>query len=222
MGKWMDDHEKLEHWLQGSAAYEDGDYQTALEFLIPIAGDEDDEYEEDGLVIAQLAIAEIYMEGLGVQADSCKAMRWYKKALKGEDASAEFMVGDAYLNGSDGLEKNLASAHSLITKSACRNYQPAQFSLSCIWRDGMIGAPHDIVHAYVWMKMASRPGDGIMGSSENLCGMQLTNWLPRELIDYSLCLDELQKLASTMTNEQIDKGEMWVRRWEVELLLVDT
>ena len=168
----MTEHERLSDWLAGSAAFENGDFQKALSLLLPLA--------EDGLLVAQAAVAQIYMEGLGVSPDPAEAMKWYVKAARRGDASAEFMVGDAHLSGPDGLDKDIEEGVCLLERSANKAYQPAQFTLSCLYQDG-VGRSQNLIQAYMWMRLASLEGSPIPGSTEELDGMQLINWFPPKI-----------------------------------------
>jgi len=203
----MTEHERLSDWLAGSAAFENGDFQKALSLLLPLA--------EDGLLVAQAAVAQIYMEGLGVPPDPAAAMKWYVKAARRGDTSAEFMVGDALLSGSDGLDKNIEEGVCLLERSANKAYQPAQFTLSCLYRDGL-GRSQDLIKAYKWMRLASLDGPPIPGSTEELGGMRLINWLPRDVIGQDLCQSGLRELAARVTDEQISDAERLAEGWDQE------
>ena len=70
------------------AAYEAGEYETALEILIPLA--------EAGDAKAQNSLGFMYNEGLGVSQDYAEAVKWYGKAAEQGDANAQYNLGDKY------------------------------------------------------------------------------------------------------------------------------
>ncbi len=57
---------------EGVAAYERGDYVTALHEFRPLA--------EQGLAVAQFALGAMYAEGQGVPQDYAAAVKWYRLA----------------------------------------------------------------------------------------------------------------------------------------------
>jgi len=71
------------------AAYERGDYATALEEWLPLA--------EGGNAIAQHNLGEIYLRGKGVPQDEVEALKWYHVAAEQGDAEAQFALGSYYL-----------------------------------------------------------------------------------------------------------------------------
>lgn len=93
----------------GLAAYDAGDYAAALEAWLPLA--------EAGDVEAQLSVAGLYGEGLGVGADASRAAHWYRKAAEQGDPVAQLNLGDLYYRA-EGVERDLAQAYFWLTLSA--------------------------------------------------------------------------------------------------------
>ena len=65
----------------GVAAYDQGQYATALSLWLPLA--------EQGNVAAQYNVAVLYEKGLGVAQDYVAAARWYAKAAAQGDPEAQ-------------------------------------------------------------------------------------------------------------------------------------
>ncbi|MGN0339577.1 MAG: tetratricopeptide repeat protein [Lachnospira sp.] len=66
---------------------------------------------------AQMAIAFLYMSGMGVEKDYAKAMEWYEKAANLGHYVAMQNIGDMFFKGK-GVEKNYAKAFEWYEKSA--------------------------------------------------------------------------------------------------------
>ena len=60
-------------FMEGLAAYDAGDYRTALEEWRTLA--------ETGDAEAQTALAGLYLDGLGTAVDAAAALRWYRRAV---------------------------------------------------------------------------------------------------------------------------------------------
>lgn len=78
-------------FAEGLAAYDAGDYRTSFEAWQPLA--------EAGDVEAQVALAGLYLGGLGVAADAGQALGWYRRAAAAGDAIAQLNLGDLHLRG---------------------------------------------------------------------------------------------------------------------------
>jgi len=94
-------------WNEGIAAYQSGDYVTALEFIQPLA--------IKGHVAAQLKLGLMYKNGMfdygrGVVKDEAEAVSWYHKAA--EQGLVEAQYKWAYFYAERG--ENLDEAEKLI------------------------------------------------------------------------------------------------------------
>jgi TPR repeat protein len=76
---------------KGVAAYESGDYATALRELRPLA--------EQGHANAQFHMGVTYAEGVGVPKDYKTAMKWFTLAAEQGNASAQVSLGFMYRKG---------------------------------------------------------------------------------------------------------------------------
>ena len=75
----------------GLAAFERGDYETALQLLRPLA--------EQGHAKAQFNLSGMYDNGQGVAQDYAEAVKWYRKAADQGYASAQLNLGLMYESG---------------------------------------------------------------------------------------------------------------------------
>ncbi len=64
----------------GGAAYDHGDYATALEEWLPLT--------EQGDAAAQISLGVMYEYGEGVTQDYAEAMKWYRLAAEQGDSNA--------------------------------------------------------------------------------------------------------------------------------------
>ena len=86
----------------GAAAYQRGDYATALQILRPSA--------DQGDATAQNSIGWMYANGKGVPQDYAQALVWYRKAAEQGDVRAQFGLGLVYANG-HGVPQDYVRAH---------------------------------------------------------------------------------------------------------------
>ncbi len=76
---------------KGYAAYDSGDFATALREWRPLA--------EKGDYRAQYNLGGMYVNGLGVPQDYKTAVKWYTLAAEQGDASAQHSLGSMYRYG---------------------------------------------------------------------------------------------------------------------------
>jgi len=81
------------------AAYEKGDYKTAMRLLKPLA--------EQGFALAQFNLGFMYESGHGVPEDDKQAVKWYRLAAEQGYASAQSNLGVMYGNGNGVPEDNV-------------------------------------------------------------------------------------------------------------------
>ena len=94
---------------QGVAAYDQGQYATALSLWLPLA--------EQGNVAAQYSVAVLYEKGLGVTQDYAAAGRWYAKAAGQGDPEAQYNIGLLYESGF-GVARSPADAQKWFALAA--------------------------------------------------------------------------------------------------------
>lgn len=93
----------------GLAAYDAGDYQTAVAQWRPLA--------EAGDAEAQVALAGLYQDGLGVTRSLGSAIDWYRKAAAAGHPVAQLNLGDLYARGA-GVPTDLVEAYVWLRLAA--------------------------------------------------------------------------------------------------------
>lgn len=78
-------------FADGLAAYDAGDYAVAVEEWLPLA--------RLGQTDAQLAIADLYLSGTGLQRSPAQAIAWFRRAAEQGDVIAQLNLGDFYRRG---------------------------------------------------------------------------------------------------------------------------
>ena len=86
----------------GLAAFERGDYATALREWLPLA--------EQGDVSAQYFLGVMYTYGRGVPQNDAEAVKWYRKAAEQGFAQAQYNLGVMYYFG-EGVSVNSIKAY---------------------------------------------------------------------------------------------------------------
>jgi TPR repeat protein len=96
-------------FADGLAAYDGGDYATALDEWRALA--------EAGDAIAQAALAGLHRYGQGVAEDPARAAQWYRRAARQGEAGAQLNLGEMYASGL-GLARDLVQAHFWLSLAA--------------------------------------------------------------------------------------------------------
>ena len=108
---------------KGRAAYEAGDYTTALKEWRPLA--------EQGNAKAQLGLGRIYKKGEGGTYDHLEAFNWFRKAAEQGNANAQTSLGAMYYNGEGVIQDNVY-AHMWLSIAASQGNADAQESRNVI------------------------------------------------------------------------------------------
>lgn len=169
----------------GMAAYERGNYATALSEWRPLA--------EKGDAQAQLHLGMLYHQAQGVPQDYTAARQWYEKAAAQGYAMAQYSLGLMYENG-DGVPQDYTAARQWYEKAAARGYAMAQTNLGGLYAYGR-GVPQDDVRAYMWYSLAAKqstdPSDTYPADSRDNVARRMTpaqvaeaqklarEWIPR-------------------------------------------
>jgi TPR repeat protein len=133
---------------KGFAAYQAGDYATALQEWRPLA--------EQGYAEAQFNLGVMYDTGRGVPQDYAEAVNWYRKAAEQGDAEAQYNLGVRYTNG-HGVPQDYAEAVNLYRKAAEQGDAEAQSNLGFMYIKGQ-GVPQDYLLAHMWFNIGSANG----------------------------------------------------------------
>ena len=129
----------------GFAAYNSGDYATALRLWRPLA--------EQGDAEAQVNLGVMYSNGRGVPQDYAAAVGWYRKAADQGYASAQYNLGLMYDNG-QGVPQDYAAAAGWYRKAADQGLAQAQYNLGAMYDNGQ-GVPQDYAAAHKWFNLSA-------------------------------------------------------------------
>ena len=111
----------------GIAAYQNGDYGTALRLYRPLA--------EQGDARAQVRLGFMYEMGRGVPQDYWQAGKWYRLAAEQGDAVAQNNLGSMYTDG-QGVNQDYHEAVKWYRLGAEQGYALAQASLGTMYSIG--------------------------------------------------------------------------------------
>jgi TPR repeat protein len=114
----------------GYAAWNDGDYSTALREWQPLA--------EEGDVDAQSAVGFMYFNGQGVQQDYVQAAAWYRRAARQGNALAQNNLALMYANG-NGIRRDDVRALMWFTLAAESMESDAARTQAAANRDRLAG-----------------------------------------------------------------------------------
>ncbi len=160
------------------AAYEAGEYETALEILIPLA--------EAGDANAKNSLGVMYDKGLGVSQDYAEAAKWYGKAAEQGFAKAQHNLGGMYERGI-GVQQDYAEAIKWYGKAAEQGFALAQHNLGFMYFKGL-SVPQDAIKAYAWNELAiagghkpSQNARGMIGAKLNATQLKKARKLTKEL-----------------------------------------
>ncbi len=111
---------------EGWAAYQRGDYATALREWRPLA--------EQGNAKAQRNLGRMYRTGRGVSQDYAEAVKWYRKAAEQGFAFAQNSLGSMYERG-QGVPQDYAQAVRWYRKAAAQGNKLAGMGVARIERN---------------------------------------------------------------------------------------
>jgi hypothetical protein len=134
---------------KGQAAYDSGDYQTAITEWQPLA--------EAGHAAGQFGMGLLYANGFGVPLDDAQALRWYQLAADQQHANAQSNIAVMYANGW-GVPQSDTEAFKWYSLAAEQGVTSAQIAVAKMCSGGY-GAAQDNVQAHKWFSIASNLGD---------------------------------------------------------------
>ncbi len=134
---------------EGVAAYERGDYATAIKEFRPLA--------EQGDALAQYGLGVMYEVGKGVPQDYAEAVKWFRKAAAQGYAKTQYGLGRMYFAG-EGDPQKYVEAVKWYRKAAEQGYDEAQLSLGIIYYAGL-GVPQNYVQSHMWLNLAAAQGN---------------------------------------------------------------
>jgi uncharacterized protein len=200
------------------AAYERGDYATAMQIVRPMA--------EQGNPVAQNYLGNLYNLGCGMPQDYTEALRWYRLAADQDLANAKFKIGTMY-NAGHGVKRDYAEAVRWYRLAADQGDLRAQFNLGAMYAQGH-GVPQDYAEAVRWWRAAADRGDD---TSQYRLGLMYAkgHGIPRDYVrahmsfnlaaaqhDYEAAEEERAKLERKMTPAQIAEAQRLARGWKAK------
>ena len=132
----------------GWRAYNEGDYETALNEWRPLA--------ERGNTTAQTNLGLMYEHGLGVEQNDAEAVRWYLLAAEQGNARAQNNLGRMYVNG-PAFPQYYAEAARWYRLAAEQGIADAQYNLGVLYEYGQ-GVPQNYAEAARWYRLAAEQG----------------------------------------------------------------
>jgi TonB family protein len=108
---------------------------------------------KEGFAPAELALAEMYLEGVGVQQDNQLGAEWCLKAAKQGNAGAESLMGVLAAKG-QGVAASQDEAIRWYRKAADQNQPAAQCNLGVAYEKGD-GVKQDDKEAFRWYKKSA-------------------------------------------------------------------
>ena len=127
------------------AAYQNGDYATALELSRPLA--------DQGDARAQSILGLIYYGGRGVPRNDNEAVRWFRHAADLGDATGNLYLGVMFADGR-GVPQDYAEAAKWYRLAADLGDAQAQYNLGLAYAKGE-GVSPDNVSAHMWFNLAA-------------------------------------------------------------------
>jgi TPR repeat protein len=169
-------------FLEGLAAAQAGDYETALQEWRPLA--------EQGNASAQLNLGLMYENGNGVMQDYAEAVNWYRLAAEQRHAQAQFNLGNRYANG-EGVIQDDADAAYWYRLAAEQGHARAQLNLGVMYDNGY-GVTQDDVIAHMWLNIGATNGNHLALENRR----EIENSMTREQIARAQALAQRCMLSS--------------------------
>ena len=112
----------------GIAAFAAGDYNQALQILMPLAS-------TSNHAMAQYFVARMYLEGRGTERNPAEAAKWMRKSAEQGVKEAQFQLGSLYARG-EGVPKDMEQAYGWLSVAAHLGNARAQEALGGITLSG--------------------------------------------------------------------------------------
>ncbi len=131
-------------------AYRAGNFELAF-VLASAAADQGDP-------VAQNLLGVLFLHGDGVPRDVDRAVGYFRDAIAGGNVLAMANIGDAFLDGAEGLEINPEEVFDLLETAAAAGNAGAQNGLGLFYHRGVLADP-DYARAMEYYLMAYEGGD---------------------------------------------------------------
>ncbi len=168
------------------AAYQAGNFATALRLARPLADEGDDR--------AQSILGRMYWRGRGVPRDDVEAARWFRSAAEHGNAAAQLNLGNMYADG-NGVPQDYTEAAKWYRLAADRGDPQAQYNLGLAYAQGQ-GVPQDNISAHMWFNLAASRFQGSDGVNRNLA------------------ISNREAVASKMTPDEIIEAQRRAQGWK--------
>ena len=167
------------------AAYQKGEYATALRLARPLAA--------DGDARAAYVLGLAYYRGRGVPQDHNEAVTWLRRAAEHGDAAAQDQLGVMFSEGK-GVPQDYAEAAKWFRLAADQGDAQAQYNLGLTYAKGEAGEA-DNVSAYMWFNLA------------------VASFPPSDT-RRSAAVTSRDLVANKMTQDQIAEAQKRARDWK--------
>lgn len=131
------------------AAYDAGNYATALNGLNPLARAGNDK--------AQYLLGRMYALGRGVAQNYQEALKWYRLSAAQSNGDAQNSIANLYVLGK-GVTQNYSEALKWYRLSAAQGNAHGENGLGNMYAGG-VGLSKDFVRAYMWYSLAAAQGN---------------------------------------------------------------
>ena len=165
---------------KGQAAYNAGDYETALQEWRPLA--------DQGDAGAQYNLGRMYDTGSGVLQGYAEAAGWYRLAAEQGHAEAQYALGSMYADGV-GVIQDYAEAAGWVRLAAEQGHAEAkdgliylaseqgnasaQYALGSMYADG-VGVIQDTFIAHMWFNISGANGHELGSAGRSLIEQRMT------------------------------------------------
>ncbi len=149
---------------KGYAAYQSGDYATALREFQPLA--------KQGYAPAQFNLGVLYEEGLGVPKNNKTAMKWYSLAAVQGHAKSQYNMGVMYSNGK-GVLQDYKTAVKWYRLAAEQGHAKSHTNLGVMYGTGK-GVLKDYIYAHMWGNIGAMNGNKKGAGLRDFVGTKMT------------------------------------------------
>ena len=157
---------------------------------------------ERGDLEAQVSLAIMYFNNKNY----VEAVKWFTKAAEKGNPTAQYNLGNMYIEGVGGLPKDYAEALKLYTKSAEKGYGYAQHNLGIAYKNGQ-GVTQDYAQAIKWFTKAADQNIAVAQNSLGVIYAKGEGGTPQ---DYAKAIEWYRKAAENNDAKgQFNLGSMY-------------
>lgn len=107
-----------------------------------------------GVLTSIFNTAVMYLKGIGTEKNIPLALEYYQRAMDRGHKTSRFVLAHLYINGEDGVPKDVAKAIPLFSAAAADGEHPAMYALGESYRSGDGIPKNDIMAFNLFMKAA--------------------------------------------------------------------